>query len=105
MLRSMSNIRTLILATFLPALFTLNASALRFTDAAYLSPKGVVGKPYTHTFELAKGGGSPPYHFKIAPNGKLPPGLTLSQEDGKIAGTPLAPGTWSVWLHGSDSGL
>ena len=34
-----------------------NASALRFTDASYLLPKGVVGKPYVHGFELAKGGG------------------------------------------------
>src|SRR5262245_59240014 len=86
-------------------LFASNASALRFTDASYLVPKGVVGKPYNHAFELAKGGGSPPYHYKIANNGKLPPGLSLSQEDGRVTGTPLAPGKWSLWLHGTDSGL
>ena len=98
-------VRTILLATLATTLFTSSAFALRFTDGSYLIPKGVVGKPYLHAFELAKGGGSPPYHFKIANNGKLPPGLTLAQEDGKVTGTPLAPGKWSLWLHGSDSGL
>jgi hypothetical protein len=101
----MRTTRILMLAALMPALFTSNASAFRFTDASYLVPKGVVGKPYLHVFELAKGGGSPPYHYKIANNGKLPPGLTLAQEDGKVTGTPLAPGQWSLWLHGTDSGL
>jgi hypothetical protein len=87
------------------ALSPSSASALRFIDASYLIPKGVVGKPYLHVFELAKGGGSPPYHYKIANNGKLPPGLTLAQEDGQVTGTPLAPGKWSLWVHGIDSGL
>jgi len=95
----------ILLAALVSALFTSGASALRFTDASYLVPKGVVGKPYFHLFELAKGGGSPPYHYKIASNGKLPPGLTLSQEDGRLTGTPLAAGKWSLWLHGMDSGL
>jgi hypothetical protein len=93
------------LAAVMTTLFASKASALRFTDGSYEVPKGVVGKPYSHTFELAKGGGSPPYHYKIANGGKLPPGLTLGQEDGKVTGTPLAAGKWSVWLHGTDSGL
>ena len=93
------------LAVVITALFPSTALALRFTDSSYELPKGVVGKPYSHTFELAKGGGSPPYHYKIANGGKLPPGLTLGQEDGKVTGTPLAAGKWSVWLHGTDSGL
>jgi len=101
----MHTFRSTALAALGAFLFTLNASALRFTDASYLVPKGVVGKPYAHVFELAKGGGSPPYHYKIAQNGKLPPGLTLAQEDGKVTGTPLAAGKWSIWLHGIDSGL
>jgi len=86
-------------------LFPSDASALRFTDDSYFVPKGVVGKPYLHVFELAKGGGSPPYHYQIANNRKLPLGLTLAQEDGKVTGTPLAAGKWSIWLHGIDSGL
>jgi len=98
-------VRIIMLATIGVVLFAPNALALRFTDGSYLIPKGVVGKPFTHQFELAKGGGSPPYHFKIANNKKLPPGLTLAQEDGKVTGTPLAAGKWSFWLHGSDSGL
>jgi hypothetical protein len=101
----MRAIRIIMVAALAGALFTSSASALRFTDASYLVPKGVVGKPFVHVFELAKGGGSPPYHYKIANSGKLPPGLTLSQEDGKVTGTPLAPGKWSIWLHGTDSGL
>ena len=86
-------------------LFPSDASALRFTDESYFVPKGVVGKPYLHVFELAKGGGTPPYHYQIANNRKLPLGLTLAQEDGKVTGTPLAAGKWSIWLHGIDSGL
>ncbi len=98
-------LRMILLATFGAALFTSSAAALRFTDASYFVPKGVVGKPYLHVFELAKGGGSPPYHYVIANNGKLPPGLTLAREDGKVTGTPLVSGKWSIWLHGIDSGL
>lgn len=98
-------VRIIMLAALVAALLTSSAAALRFTDASYFVPKGVVGRPYIHVFELAKGGGSPPYHYKIARNGKLPPGLTLAQEDGKVTGTPLACGKWSIWLHGIDSGL
>ena len=98
-------LRITILAAFVAVLFTSKAEALRFTDESYLVPKGVVGKPYAHVFELAKGGGSPPYHYVIANNGKLPPGLTLGREDGKVTGAPLAAGKWSFWLHGIDSGL
>lgn len=98
-------VRIIMLAGLVAALSPSIASALRFTDASYLVPKGVVGKPYNHVFELAKGGGSPPYHYVIAHHGKLPPGLTLGQEDGKVTGTPLASGKWSIWLHGMDSGL
>jgi hypothetical protein len=101
--------RNILIAFFLSALVSLlfpsSALALRFTDDSYFVPKGVVGKPYNHVFELAKGGGSPPYHYVIANDGKLPPGLTLGREDGKVSGTPLASGKWSIWLHGIDSGL
>lgn len=97
--------RITMLSVLVAVLFAPSASALRFTDSSYLVPKGVVGKPFIHVFELAKGGGSPPYHYVIANNGKLPPGLTLGQEDGRLAGTPLAAGKWSFWLHGIDSGL
>jgi len=98
-------VRIIMLAAVAAALFTSSASALRFTDGSYFVPKGVVGKPYTHLFELAKGGGSPPYHYQIANHGNLPPGVTLAREDGKVSGTPLAAGKWSIWLHGIDSGL
>jgi len=98
-------VRIIMLAAVAAALFTSSASALRFTDGSYFVPKGVVGKPYLHVFELAKGGGSPPYHYVIANNGKLPPGLALAQEDGKVSGIPLASGKRSIWLHGIDSGL
>ncbi len=98
-------VRIILHLAVVAGLFTSSASALRFTDGSYFVPKGVVGKPYLHVFELAKGGGSPPYHYVIANNGKLPPGLTLAREDGKVTGTPLASGKWSIWLHGIDSGL
>jgi hypothetical protein len=98
-------VRLLMFSVLGAVLFPSDASALRFTDDSYFVPKGVVGKPYLHVFELAKGGGSPPYHYQIANNRKLPLGLTLAQEDGKVTGTPLAAGKWSIWLHGIDSGL
>ncbi len=80
------------------------ALALGFDDQSYFVPKGVVGKPYTHTFAIRQGGGSPPYHYRILQNGKMPPGLTLGQDDGKVTGTPTEAGKWKIWIEGYDSG-
>jgi len=59
----MRSLGIILFAALGAALFTSSASALRFTDESYFVPKGVVGKPYLHVFELAKSGGSPPYHY------------------------------------------
>jgi hypothetical protein len=91
--------------TFLAGLIALVAVpvalALRFTDASYFVPKGVVGQPFYHKFE-GEGGCGPglPYQYRIL-SGELPSGLTLSKQ-GVVTGIPTAPGTKNVWIELSD---
>ena len=77
------------------------AAALRFTDASYFIPTGVVGQPFRHEFH-GDGGCGPalPYQYRIL-SGELPPGLSLSK-DGVVSGTPTQAGSWSVWIELSD---
>ena len=64
-----------------------------------LAPPLFVGAPVS--IQLQATGGLPPYRWDL-PAGALPPGLTLS-EDGRIAGTPTAPGTYGFTVRVRDS--
>ncbi|MEM7281823.1 MAG: putative Ig domain-containing protein, partial [Pseudomonadota bacterium] len=62
------------------------------TDQA---PSATLNQPYT--FGPQAWGGTPPYSWKIL-DGSLPPGLTL-QPGGRVVGTPVSTGTFSVTLE------
>jgi hypothetical protein len=83
----------------LAGVFAGTAFALRFSDASYLTPEGIVGVPYGHQFEGVKG--SPPYDFKVI-RGSLPPGLSMDS-GGRVSGTPTQAGSWSFWVELSDT--
>ena len=83
----------------LAGVFAGTAFALRFSDASYLTPEGIVGVPYGHQFEGVKG--SPPYDFRVI-SGSLPPGLSMDS-GGKVSGTPTQAGSWSFWVELSDT--
>jgi uncharacterized protein (TIGR03437 family) len=62
-------------------------------------PSGTVGQFYS--FELHVAGGAAPYSFSVL-GGSLPFGLSLSQE-GRVSGTPAAPGMSQVTFRVSDA--
>ena len=95
--------RILLFAALLALLGAPAALALRFTDDSYFVPIGYTGVPYTHTFEIEKGGGSPPYKYLVLA-GSLPPGLTLNSDSGLVSGVPTATGEYTFWLEGHDCG-
>jgi len=76
---------------------TVNA-ALSITTPAAL-PAASVGAPYSQT--LAAAGGVPPYQWSLQ-SGSLPAGLLLGP-DGRISGTPSAPGEFSFTVVVTDS--
>jgi large repetitive protein len=93
----------LALAAFVAVVAVPSAAAMRFTDASYFPPQGVVGQPYPKfAFEVAAGGGCPPYTYHLQ-SGNFPPGLTLGTNDGSVTGIPTVPGEFSFWLQALDS--
>jgi hypothetical protein len=94
-------LRVLVAAAVLAGVFAATAAALRFSDASYFTPEGIVGSPYVHRFEGVGGcGPSLPYRFTVI-NGDIPPGLALAA-DGLLSGTPTTPGSFSFWVNLSD---
>jgi large repetitive protein len=89
----------LLAVAVLAGVFAATAAALRFSDASYFTPEGVVGVPYGHRFEGV--GGSPPYDIHVI-RGSLPPGLTMNSA-GQVSGTPTASGSWSFWVELADT--
>ncbi|HWE52541.1 MAG TPA: putative Ig domain-containing protein [Bryobacteraceae bacterium] len=61
---------------------------------------GTLGTTYTQT--LTGTGGSPTYNWTVI-GGALPPGLSLTDSGGTIAGTPSAPGTYTFTAHAIDT--
>jgi large repetitive protein len=62
-------------------------------------PTGVEGSAYSQTFSSD---GKLPAKWEVA-GGSLPPGLSLSRDDGVLAGTPTAPGTYSFVVAADDA--
>ena len=77
--------------------FVPSAFALRFSDQSYLTPEGIVGTPYSHTFAPGDPTQCAPFTFTVI-NGALPPGLTLGASTGKVSGIPTTPGSFSFWV-------
>jgi hypothetical protein len=80
-----------------PCRVEVRPSEIRISQACVLTP-ATVGVPYAAA--LAAEGGSAPYRYRALSN--LPQGLTLDAA-GRIAGTPLASGTYNFRIEGSDS--
>jgi hypothetical protein len=53
--------------------------------------EGQTGTPYNETVNASCG--TQPYSWSIV-YGALPPGITLSPQNGVVSGTPTSPGTW-----------
>ena len=75
-------------------------SDLRIVTAATL-PAGMVGDPYTLTFEAA--GGTSPYTWAAAPGTTIPAGLTLDAATGVLSGTPTTAGEFNFTIQVTDS--
>lgn len=88
-------LKILFVAIAVAVIVVPSALALRFLDESFQTPEGIVGTPYSHT--LKGQSGCPPYHFVVI-NGALPPGLSLGESTGQIAGTPTTPGSFSFWV-------
>jgi putative Ig domain-containing protein len=95
--------RVLLFAALLALVVAPVALAIRFTDASYMVPVGYTGVPYSHTFEIEPGGGSPPYKYSILA-GSLPPGLSINSDSGTVSGVPTRAGEYSFWIEGRDCG-
>lgn len=78
------------------------ASALDIADAS--PPTGVVGTPYSYTFQLSPGSGSAGASWSVS-SGALPPGLRLSSNDrsATVYGTPTQPGSFRFYLKVRDA--
>jgi len=87
-------------AVLLAAVAVGRASAGGYTDASYLTPRGTVGRPYTHRVEWKPGNGCPPYSYAVV-GGDVPPGLSLSS-DGYLTGVPTRAGEFSFYIRQTD---
>ena len=78
------------------------ATALDIADANPTT--GVVGQPYSFTFQLSPGSGSPGASWSVK-SGSLPPGLRLSSNDrtALVYGTPTQAGSFSFYLEVRDA--
>jgi hypothetical protein len=66
--------------------------------------EAALGCPFSATAAVKPGGAGPPYAWAVAPaGGGLPPGLSIDDETGEIAGTPLALGTFAFRLEATDA--
>lgn len=101
-------VRMLALAAVAAAVLAPSALALRFSDASYFTPTGIVGVSYSHQFngeggcgpDPASGNAGLPYQYRVL-SGSLPPGLSLSK-GGLISGTPTQAGSFSFYVELSD---
>ena len=97
--------RGLLVSLLLGALALLvvpGASALDIADAT--PPSGVVGQPYSFTFQLSPGSGSNGSSWSVS-SGVFPPGLQLSSNNRSalVYGTPTQAGTFKFYLQVRDA--
>ncbi len=64
-------------------------------------PDGTLGTSYVSSYSLTASGGTEPYAFALTNNTRLPYGMILSS-DGKLSGTPVEAGTFSVGIFAYD---
>jgi putative Ig domain-containing protein len=92
-----------VLAAFAGALALAGAGlALDIADGD--PPSGTVGTPYSYTFQLSPGSGSPGVTWNIS-SGALPPGLSLHGNDrtATVSGTPTQAGSYHFYLQAVDA--
>lgn len=75
-----------------------NGQALAITNANL--PDGRIGNAYSAAFTAT--GGTQPYHWSVS-GGNIPPGLTLTQNDGTLAGMPGAAGDYGFTVTVTDA--
>jgi hypothetical protein len=75
------------------------SSGLTITTPRTL-PAAVVDRPYEHT--LSADAGKPPYRWSVT-GGRLPMGLSVNSDTGKVGGVPMEPGTNSFTVGVTDS--
>lgn len=63
-------------------------------------PGAVLNAPYN--LQMQATGGIPPYFWSVT-SGALPPGLSLDPLTGRIAGTPVAQGSFNLSIQVADS--
>jgi hypothetical protein len=95
--------RTIAALLVCAASLVLAAPALALDIADASPPSGVVGVPYSYTFSLSPGSGSPGASWSIS-SGALPPGLRLSSNDrtGTVLGTPTQAGSFRFYVKVRD---
>ncbi len=100
MLRRLAATSLLVVAATLA--LASSASALDIADATPV--EGTVGVPYSYTFSLSPGSGSPGASWSIS-SGALPPGLSLSSNDrtALVYGTPTQAGTFRFYVMVRDA--
>jgi hypothetical protein len=97
--------RGLLLASLVASLALVLVPGATALDIADANPTtGVVGQPYSFTFQLSPGSGSPGASWSVK-SGSLPPGLRLSSNDrtALVYGTPTQAGSFSFYLEVRDA--
>ena len=82
----------LILKIVIAVACSAGAQTVPLTIATNSLPATTVGADYQFTFRA--NGGSQSYLWSLAKNSHLPAGIKLSQHQGKLSGTPTAPGEY-----------
>src|SRR5664279_553954 len=85
-------ILTTLLAGIVAAATPVGAQNPPLTIATESLPATTVGSDYRFTFQAT--GGSQSYLWGVVAGSQLPAGIKLSQPDGKLTGTPTAPGEY-----------
>src|SRR5664279_1400747 len=93
-------ILTTLLAGIVAAATPVGAQNPPLTIGTESLPATTVGSDYRFTFQAT--GGSQSYLWGVAAGSQLPAGIRLSQIDGKLSGTPTAPGEYHFAVTLSD---
>ncbi len=92
----------LILKIVMAAMCLAGAQTVPLTIATNSLPATTVGADYQ--FTLQANGGSQSYLWSLAANSQPPAGIKLSQHEGKLSGSPTAPGEYHFIVILTDAG-